>query len=73
MAEAHYEATYLVETPLPLEAVAEVMAGERSRVFARINELSVDDGEHAEVARYLAGAFPTPGTLLGGPDADGAR
>jgi predicted nuclease of restriction endonuclease-like RecB superfamily len=50
-----------------------VMAAERRRVFSRINELAVDDGEHAEVARYLAGEFPTPGTLLGGPDADGAR
>jgi hypothetical protein len=49
------------------------MAGERSRVFARINELAVDDGPDAAAFRHLAGEFPTPGTLLGGPDADGAR
>jgi ribulose-bisphosphate carboxylase large chain len=37
MREAFYEATYLVETPLPLEAVAEVMAGEQScGTFTRV-------------------------------------
>jgi ribulose-bisphosphate carboxylase large chain len=37
MADAHYEATYLVETPLLLETVAEVMAGEQScGTFTRV-------------------------------------
>lgn len=37
MSDAHYEATYLVETPLPLEKVAEVMAGEQScGTFTRV-------------------------------------
>jgi ribulose-bisphosphate carboxylase large chain len=37
MPDAYYEATYLVETPLPLEAVAEVMAGEQScGTFTRV-------------------------------------
>jgi ribulose-bisphosphate carboxylase large chain len=37
MSDAHYEATYLVETPLPLGTVAEVMAGEQScGTFTRV-------------------------------------
>ena len=37
MSDAHYEATYLIETPLPLEKVAEVMAGEQScGTFTRV-------------------------------------
>ncbi len=37
MSDAHYEATYLVETPLPLEKVAEIMAGEQScGTFTRV-------------------------------------
>ncbi|WP_262029794.1 ribulose-bisphosphate carboxylase large subunit family protein [Microvirga sp. Mcv34] len=37
MSDAHYEATYLVETPLPLEKVAAVMAGEQScGTFTRV-------------------------------------
>lgn len=37
MREAFYEATYLVETPLPLAAVAEVLAGEQScGTFTRV-------------------------------------
>ncbi|MBM1170339.1 ribulose-bisphosphate carboxylase large subunit family protein [Microvirga arabica] len=37
MPDAFYEAIYLVETPLPLEAVAEVMAGEQScGTFTRV-------------------------------------
>jgi ribulose-bisphosphate carboxylase large chain len=37
MSDTHYEATYLVETPLPLEGVAEVMAGEQScGTFTRV-------------------------------------
>jgi ribulose-bisphosphate carboxylase large chain len=37
MSDAHYEATYLVETPLPLDKVAEVMAGEQScGTFTRV-------------------------------------
>ncbi|WP_201839930.1 RuBisCO large subunit C-terminal-like domain-containing protein [Microvirga zambiensis] len=37
MSDAHYEATYLIETPLPLENVAEVMAGEQScGTFTRV-------------------------------------
>ena len=37
MADAHYEATYLVETPLSLKTVAEVMAGEQScGTFTRV-------------------------------------
>ena len=44
MSDAHYEATYLIETPLPLEKVAEVMAGEQScgtftRVVGETDEL----------------------------------
>lgn len=49
---------------------AEVMAGERARVFSRINELAVDGGEHAQVYRHLADEIPTPGATLGGPDTD---
>ena len=49
------------------------MAGERARVFARINELAVDSGEHAEVYRYLADELPTPGSILGGPDTEDTR
>jgi ribulose-bisphosphate carboxylase large chain len=37
MSDAHYDATYLVETPLPLEKVAEVIAGEQScGTFTRV-------------------------------------
>lgn len=37
MSDAHYEAAYLVETPLPLEKVAEIMAGEQScGTFTRV-------------------------------------
>jgi ribulose-bisphosphate carboxylase large chain len=37
MSDDHYEATYLVETPLPFVAVAEVMAGEQScGTFTRV-------------------------------------
>jgi ribulose-bisphosphate carboxylase large chain len=37
MSDAFYEATYLVETPLPLDKVAEVMAGEQSSgTFTRV-------------------------------------
>jgi ribulose-bisphosphate carboxylase large chain len=37
MSDIHYEATYLVETPLPLAKVAEVMAGEQScGTFTRV-------------------------------------
>ncbi|MBM6595156.1 ribulose-bisphosphate carboxylase large subunit family protein [Microvirga pudoricolor] len=37
MSDQHYEATYLIETPLPLEKVAEVMAGEQScGTFTRV-------------------------------------
>jgi ribulose-bisphosphate carboxylase large chain len=37
MSDSHYETTYLVETPLPLETVAEVMAGEQScGTFTRV-------------------------------------
>lgn len=37
MSDAYYEAAYLVETPLPLEKVAEVMAGEQScGTFTRV-------------------------------------
>jgi ribulose-bisphosphate carboxylase large chain len=37
MSDQHYEATYLVETPLPLEKVAEVIAGEQScGTFTRV-------------------------------------
>ena len=36
MSDAHYEATYLVETPLPLDKVAEVIAGEQSWEGARV-------------------------------------
>jgi hypothetical protein len=51
------------------EVCTDVMASERSRVFSRINELAVDGG----VYRYLADEIPTPGSILGGPDADGGR
>jgi ribulose-bisphosphate carboxylase large chain len=37
MSDAHYEAIYLVETPLPLEKVAEIIAGEQScGTFTRV-------------------------------------
>jgi ribulose-bisphosphate carboxylase large chain len=48
MREAFYEATYLVETPLPLEAVAEVMAGEQScGTFTRVEGESDELRERA--------------------------
>lgn len=44
MDDTHFEATYLVETPLPLEKVAEIMAGEQScGTFTRV------DGETDEL------------------------
>ncbi|WP_245439560.1 ribulose-bisphosphate carboxylase large subunit family protein [Microvirga aerophila] len=37
MSDTHFEATYLVETPLPLDKVAEIMAGEQScGTFTRV-------------------------------------
>ena len=37
MSDAHFDASYLVETPLPLEKVAEIMAGEQScGTFTRV-------------------------------------
>jgi len=58
MADAHYEATYLVETPLPLEAVAEVMAGEQScgtftRVEGETDELRERARAHVIAIRDL--------------------
>ncbi len=37
MTDTHFEATYLIETPLPLDKVAEIMAGEQScGTFTRV-------------------------------------
>jgi ribulose-bisphosphate carboxylase large chain len=58
MADAHYDATYLVETPLPLETVAEVMAGEQScgtftRVEGETDELRERARAHVVAIRDL--------------------
>jgi ribulose-bisphosphate carboxylase large chain len=50
MDDTHFEATYLVETPLPLHKVAEIMAGEQScGTFTRV------DGETDELRERAKG------------------